>query len=190
VGFLKFLKRDKKKEFDLDLDKLDVPPVMPGMDGKNIQFPDLPELPEMPEFEEKPPIKDDFPVEKLKSDIPTIPIKKEEARLDTVKARFKPLPEVKPIREARQKPAENRIKAVEKPVHHEAHQPVYVRVDKFKDVLRNVTTIKNQVKISNDVLAKLNEIDANREKEFGNWRSSLLDLQKKLIFIDKTLFKR
>jgi hypothetical protein len=46
VGFFKFLKRDKKKEAELE--NLDMPPPPPDQGESGI---DLPELPEMPEFE-------------------------------------------------------------------------------------------------------------------------------------------
>src|SRR3989338_7058473 len=47
-GVLKFLKRDKSKELDMDFDNFDVPPIPPepqGMEGKDFEtFPELPEL--------------------------------------------------------------------------------------------------------------------------------------------------
>ena len=69
LGFLKFLKRDKGKEPDFDLenaDELDMPPPPPefgekDLSGGNGEFPELPEMPETledkditSEVEEKP----------------------------------------------------------------------------------------------------------------------------------------
>jgi len=59
LGFLKFLKRDKRKEPDLDLKNLgdlDVPPLPPDLDEKGFGGEELPELPELPEFEGEGPI--------------------------------------------------------------------------------------------------------------------------------------
>jgi len=50
LGFLKFLKRDKKK--DIGLDSFDVPPLPPDMKGK--EFDKLPELPEIPDIDHMP----------------------------------------------------------------------------------------------------------------------------------------
>ena len=64
-----------------------------------------------------------------------------------------------------------------------------MRVDKFRNVLRNISEIRGSLKVSNEVLSKLNEIDANAEKDFEKWKNVMTDLQKKLVFVDKTLFK-
>ena len=67
---------------------------------------------------------------------------------------------------------------------------MYVRVDKFREILAGTRTIKNNLKIANQSIQKLNDIDANSDRVFEKWRNSMVDLQKKLIFIDKILFKR
>jgi len=40
------------------------------------------------------------------------------------------------------------------------------------------------------MLVKMEEIDTNSDKEFEKWKSTITDIQKKMIFVDKTLFKR
>ncbi|HLC62448.1 MAG TPA: hypothetical protein VJI52_05525 [Candidatus Nanoarchaeia archaeon] len=66
---------------------------------------------------------------------------------------------------------------------------LYVRVDKFKIALDNINVIKNGLRKSDDDLMKLEVLKHEKDKSFDKFKSSLDDLQKKLIFIDKTLFK-
>ena len=55
MGFLKFLKRDKSKKHDMELENLDIPPLPPtppDFGEKEFgELPDLPDLPELPELE-------------------------------------------------------------------------------------------------------------------------------------------
>ncbi|MCH8956504.1 hypothetical protein IIA28_14475, partial [candidate division KSB1 bacterium] len=74
--------------------------------------------------------------------------------------------------------------------HKKVEETIYLRVDRFRDILTSTNTIKSNLKIASDSIVKLNEIDVNRDKVFEKWRNVLVDLQKKLIFVDKTLFKR
>ncbi len=66
---------------------------------------------------------------------------------------------------------------------------VYVRVDSFKAALGSINTVRSDLRKSDDALNKLEGIKSAKDKSFDKVKSSLDDLQKKLIFIDKTLFK-
>ena len=215
MGFLKFLKRDKSKDFDLDLGNLDVPPLPPGMEGKG--FEELPELPEMPDIDE--PFsgmeEKETPVSQIK--IPPLrqPADMQEPVFQPSKV-FKPMgsiktdfemqmpeepmpqfkgdiPEIEP--EPRRAGTYERFSRAavreERSIleHKDAKGPIFMRVDKFRNVLRNISEIRGSLKVSNEILSKLNEIDANAEKDFEKWKNVMTDLQKKLVFVDKTLFK-
>ena len=240
MGFLKFLKRDKKKGLDLETENLDVPPAPPDFEEKPGELPELPEIPELPELPELEPISElqkkpegilgvpdilkEFPSTKEKP-IPEFkapkipparvpePIPKEPIGpipIETPKPLFgirepekqKPIikedipihapkldikPEISPyeIFERAAVREEGDLLA-----HKEAKSPIFIRVDRFRNILTGISTIKSKLKMANESLIKLNEIDENRDKEFEKWRNVIVDLQKKLIFIDKTLFKR
>lgn len=66
---------------------------------------------------------------------------------------------------------------------------IYVRVDNFKATLGNINILRGDLRKSEEVLNKLENIKNSKDKSFDKMRASLDDLQKKLIFIDKTLFK-
>ena len=201
----------------MDFDNFDVPPIPPepqGMEGKDFEtFPELPELagidepaPEMEE--EKKPISgikiplqqtmgmDDAvlqqpesfkPIEDIKADFG---MQKPQEPMPQIK---EDLPEMKP--EPRRASTYERFSGgavrEERRVleHKDAKGPIFMRVDKFRDVLKNISGMRSSLKVSNDILLKLNEIDANAEKDFEKWKSVMIDMQKKLVFVDKTLFK-
>ncbi len=72
-----------------------------------------------------------------------------------------------------------------------SYQPYFLRGRIwFKNILIETCAIKNNLKIAEQSIVKLNEIDANRDKVLEKWSNVMMDLQKKLIFIDKILFKR
>ena len=73
----------------------------------------------------------------------------------------------------------------------ERHIPkeVYVRADKYRTMLDGIATIRNSVRKSDEALLKLENIKNAKDRSFDRIKSSVEDLQKKLIFIDKTLFK-
>jgi len=74
--------------------------------------------------------------------------------------------------------------------HEKAEGPIYIRAERFRGIITGTRTIKNNLNIASQSIVKLNQIDINRDKVFEKWIKVLMDLQKKLIFIDKTLFKR
>ena len=66
---------------------------------------------------------------------------------------------------------------------------VYVRIDSFKAVLDNINMIRSSARKSDESVIRLEGIKNSKDRAFDRVKSSLADLQKKLIFIDKTLFK-
>ena len=74
--------------------------------------------------------------------------------------------------------------------HKEAKAPVFIRVERFRNVLNSSKDIRNDLKIADQSIARLTEIDANKDKVFERWHNTMTDLQKKIIFIDKALFKK
>lgn len=66
---------------------------------------------------------------------------------------------------------------------------VYVRIDKFKSALGSINIIRNDLKSSEETLVKLENIKNAKDRSVDKLKSFMDDLQKKLIFVDKTLFK-
>jgi len=231
LGFLKFLKRDKKKEA---FDELDLPPAPPHLEG----FEEKIDLPEFPDFEEKeiseteempkfdfPEKEEEIPElsEESIPDFPTFPDVKEEQlpSIPPISAPSEipePMPELEtpfpstltppPVQEQKEESSvEEGIPKAEFPEPHlkmgrglfrhekkvffegPSGKSIYVKVDNFKAMLGSINMVRSDLKKSEGALTKLESIKNSKDKSFDKVKSSLEDLQKKLIFIDKTLFK-
>lgn len=215
MGFLKFLKRSKGKEPDLGMENLDMPPTPPGFEEKDLvgkEIAELPELPEIPKLEEplsevksvpefKFPSIQKFPEPKEELKVPELPPSKSIFSMEKLIDREPrvDIPKPGPIEEVTRPPETTPYESFERSAvreeravlgHKEAEGPIFIRVDRFRDILTNTNILKNELKTASHSIVKLNEIDVDRDKVLGKWRNSMIDLQKKLIFIDKTLFKR
>lgn len=212
---MKFLKR-KKEESELDLPP--APPPLEGFEDNLPELPELPELEserisapkeEMPRFEagenfpdlEMP--KFDFPELKMRSEekfeFPPMELEKEvQPELPARTAIPEPtltMPGPVPQAESPQMAepsmptARRRLFSEEKSLPRGTAKTIYVRVDRFKATLGNINVVRSDLRKSEEALAKLENLKASKDKAFEKAKSSLEDLQRKLIFIDKTLFK-
>ncbi|MBI2652249.1 hypothetical protein HYX00_02180 [Candidatus Woesearchaeota archaeon] len=66
---------------------------------------------------------------------------------------------------------------------------IYVRIDKFKATLGSINLVRSDLRKAEEASIKLENIKSAKDKSFDKVRYLLDDLQKKLIFVDKTLFK-
>ena len=222
MGFLKFLKREKKQD-----DELDLPPAPPQLEGFEEN---LPEPPEMPDFEDKisaPEYKDDFKFGMPEKEEPMPEL--EDMDLDKEIGMDKDLdmgnfekemamPEMgEPAEQAQMQqvniPAAQTISsppigdydhdaepsqdyypkrslfAHRAPARQRPARTVYVRVEDFKAMLGTISIIRSDLRKSEDALLKLENIKNSKDRSFDRIKSHLDDLQKKLIFVDKTLFE-
>ena len=67
--------------------------------------------------------------------------------------------------------------------------PVFVKIDDYKDVLDVVNIIKNKIVDAHKTLEKINELKNDEDSELEVWRNSLNEIERKVEFIDKTLFE-
>lgn len=207
MGFFKFLKKDKK----VDVTELDLPPEPPPLEG--FEDANLPEFPDI-EAPKDTDLKFDFPEMGTKTDewaevpkdlpdkmpdLPKFPEAEQQATApvqqpsDPIIAAAQPIELPKP-EDQQSMPAYHRPRRIfhrerdeysEKPVRKE----LYVRVDKFRNTLDNINAIKDDLRKSEDILIKFESLKNSRDSMFDRAKSALDDLQRKLIFMDKTLFK-
>ena len=209
MGFLKFLKREKKD----DLQDLDLPPAPPPLEDSqdfNADFAfdeksqDIPDFPEIPDVKAPDETKFDLPEldEQEKEDFPELPDLEEPAPIPPIKAPTaipapEPMPSpVQPPMQMHQPEVAKEPVQVAKPRRlfshgrkHIERKEVYLRVDKFRAVLGNINTIRSDLRKSEELLMKLENLKNAKDRSFDKVKSSLGDLQKKLIFADRTLFK-
>ena len=67
--------------------------------------------------------------------------------------------------------------------------PVFIKVDEYKDILDIIELTQEKVKEARALLEKINELKAEEEAELDNWNASLNDVEKKLNFVDRSLFE-
>ena len=66
---------------------------------------------------------------------------------------------------------------------------LFVKIDKYKDVMRALDHIKIKLEDSEKILGKLSELKEEEDKELDTWHNDLEDLKDKLLEIDKRLFE-
>jgi len=67
--------------------------------------------------------------------------------------------------------------------------PVFVKVDEYKTVLDIMNLIKGKLSQAKDTLVKINELKNEEDAELELWRNSLDEIERKVEFVDKTLFE-
>lgn len=70
-----------------------------------------------------------------------------------------------------------------------AGSPVFVKIDEYKDVLEVMGLIKDKIKDARSTLGRINELKNEEDSELELWNSRLEDIEKKLEFIDRSLFQ-
>jgi len=93
----------------------------------------------------------------------------------------KPMPRFKPLIS----PAKEREEKTE-----EITGPLFIKQDSYNAIAEGISIIKNKLKESEDLVLNLNSIKNNRDKEFEKWRTSLENIQRKLLYVDKTLYEQ
>ena len=67
--------------------------------------------------------------------------------------------------------------------------PVFVKIEDYKDVLDVVNIIKNKIDDARKTLEKIKELKNDEDAELEVWNNSLNEIERKVDFIDKTLFE-
>lgn len=67
--------------------------------------------------------------------------------------------------------------------------PIFIKSRDYQEVLGKINKIKENVQHTEDVFKKMNEIKNEKDKIFDEWKKSLEDIQRKLIYIEKSFFE-
>jgi len=138
-----------------------------SLDNKRIEVPAAPpskkEMPEFPTPEDIPEFKKEAPKPKPKK----IPSSVKKAERSAVRSQQKELEEREELK---------------------LKKPIYVYLDSYKEIMKDMKNIKNTLKEGEDSLKRVAEFKEDEDEEFKKWESQLKDIQKKLIYADKTLF--
>lgn len=156
----------------------------------------MPPMPKLAPIDEtRLPLKEeplDFPqMKKIGLEFPTIPSGLKdpfgEKKLPNFPADIKPhIPFYKGL--SKQDLEEEKTRLRELHMHIPA-EPLFINVTGFRTILGDLTSIKNEIKVCDKILDRLNDIKNQEDKQLEKWCSYLEDLERKLIYVDKILFE-
>lgn len=67
--------------------------------------------------------------------------------------------------------------------------PVFVKIDDYKEVLDILSVVKSKVSEAKSVLTHLSELKEKEDAEISSWNLAIDDIDKKMQYIDHTLFE-
>jgi len=67
--------------------------------------------------------------------------------------------------------------------------PVFVKIDEYKEILEVMNLIKNKIYEAKNTIKKINDVRSEEENEIDMWAGNLAEIERKVAFIDKTLFE-
>lgn len=174
MGFLNFLtkkntkeglKKNIKEEWDLD-----EPPLPPsGFEDISQEYgkEDLSKLPKIEEFPIAPPGS-------------TKPLEEPTEALEEVT-----IPSVQPEQPKTEKLVIEKLK-----IRKRRSKSSFVDATEFKTVLKDISMIKSTIVNAHEYLSQLLDSETKKEAIFKSWHSSLVDIEKKIVIVDKTLFEK
>ncbi len=66
---------------------------------------------------------------------------------------------------------------------------VFVKIDEYNDILDIIALINEKVREARIILGKIDDLKNQEDLELDAWKSSLDDVERKLKYIDQTLFE-
>jgi hypothetical protein len=160
-------------------------------EGKKTELPPLPgenSLPELPQL----------PDDKRNSEFPVLPqTDRTKNNLDLGIIKSTIFPQVKKIGSASEyQPSFKPEEASESqnnmnyPQSQDKNEPIFVKIDKFRNALDNFNKIKGKVLEIEEELKKINEIKSKEEEELKEWESEIQSIKAMMNSIDNSLFNR
>jgi len=70
-----------------------------------------------------------------------------------------------------------------------AEMPIYVKLDEYKDILDIMGLMRSRLDDAKKTLGKINEIKNEEDSELELWNSEIDEVERKIEFIDRTLFE-
>jgi hypothetical protein len=66
---------------------------------------------------------------------------------------------------------------------------VFVKIDTYNDILDIIALVNEKVNEARVILGKINDIKNQEDTELDAWKQSLDEVERKLKYIDQTLFE-
>ncbi len=75
------------------------------------------------------------------------------------------------------------------PKRREARGPIYIKTDTFKAIAEDIEHIKSRFTTEDDTFTRINDVKSAQDKNYEAFRQKIEDVQRKLLFIDRSLFE-
>jgi len=66
---------------------------------------------------------------------------------------------------------------------------LFVKIDKYREVIDNLNKLKSRLNEAGNILNKLNRLKEEEDRELAAWHNDLARIKTQLIDIDKKLFE-
>jgi hypothetical protein len=103
-----------------------------------------------------------------------------------------PAREESPVRRIEPEQLPHAFIAPEEPLFHKRRLPqgpMFIRTDQFKSALENIEMIRSKFSEEDNLFFRVNDVKSAQDQKYEMLRQSLEDVQRKLLFIDKSLFE-
>ncbi|MFT4343240.1 MAG: hypothetical protein ACMXYE_00670 [Candidatus Woesearchaeota archaeon] len=65
---------------------------------------------------------------------------------------------------------------------------LYVKVDDYKDIIDIMTLIRKKLQDAKSILDTINNLKNEEDAEISNWNTNVDEIERKMDYLDKTLF--
>lgn len=210
---MKFLEKDKEKEKDVVSGKRPSLPPLPKLEPikeTSMFAKKMPPMPsrEMPLFPDisravpppPPPVPRELPspfVEEIRSVGEARPMVKPAFRARPAPPPLPPFPqprrispaEIATVERMEEREVGRERKEIEELKKRAPKKTIFVEINDFKELLEGIGDIREHLGEHEAILDKLVAIKNEEDRHFDKWQAQLTDLQRKLLFVDKTLFE-
>ncbi|MFH0875580.1 MAG: hypothetical protein V1859_06585 [archaeon] len=73
--------------------------------------------------------------------------------------------------------------------HEKLTKPLFVRTDDYKQILNNFIDIKDVLSESEETIYRMENLKKNSDVEYVEFKKAIEEIQRKLIYVDKTIFE-
>lgn len=67
-------------------------------------------------------------------------------------------------------------------------KPIFIKIDKYKSVLQELSNIRSFIRNANSSINSLHSLKESEDSELEEWRAKIEDIERKLIYVDDSLF--
>ena len=183
-----FKKKGSKQEIsERDADELEAP--RPGDDPALPKLPEMPKLPKLKELPKLPSKRElEQQMQKPATAVPGLPPQR---------AAPPSMPDMEPsIMGAQAPPIEQLAKTPTGPITSpptatlpKTKEPIFVKIDKFKDAVQSFEHVKSKVEDIEKMLHEIKLIKAKEEQELQQWENEVRVIKSRVENIDESLFK-